>query len=155
MEGNDGRVCKGGAVALAHGRTNHRTSVRTSFVAAGTTTAPLVVRLRSHASRGEASGPCCCTSARDGPSRYASEEVSQDMASERQPTTPGWGGGRENVSCPYHELRHEKKKTSAHQGQSSGGRPAHHGRRRADRLDRHNQRRVECGTARRTKAAAM
>lgn len=153
--GTTGECAREGRSRNDHDRANHRTSVRSSFVGVETTTAPAGRRL-SHASRGEASGPCSGrTSARIGPLRYESEEVSQDIASTRQPTAPGWGGGRENVSCPYQELRQEKIFTSAHQGQSSGNRPAQHGRPWAHRLDRQNQRRVERGTARRTKAAAM
>ena len=59
-----------------------------------------------------------------------------------------WEGERE---LPIPRTQTKNKIASAHQGQSSGGRPAEHGRRQAQQ----NQRRVDSGTARRTKAATM
>ena len=52
--------------------------------------------------------------------RYDSEDGSQDMASTRQPTEPGWGGGRESVSCPYQELRQKIKSRQRTKGKVAG-----------------------------------
>ena len=114
--GTTGECAREGRSRNDHDRASRRTSVRSSFVGAETMKAPSR-RFFSHALRGDASGPGFGrASARVGLLRYESEEVSQDIASTRQPTAPGWGGGRENVSCPSQELRQEKIFTSAHQG---------------------------------------
>ena len=63
-----------------------------------------------------------------------------------------WEGERE---LPVPRTRNDIL-TSAHQGRSSAGnRPAQHGRRRVERSQELYQRRVERGTAQRTKAAAI